>query len=101
MDFQRIRTDLLALVLLAVALFLGLSLVSYDPADAPSQTVYPGRAETANLCGPVGAIVAHHFRTAIGFGAYFVLLSLITTDLRLFSCREISGRIFRLTGVIL
>ena len=76
MDFQRIRTDLLALVLLAVVLFLGLSLVSYDPADAPSQTVYPGRAETANLCGPVGAIVAHHFRTAIGFGAYFVLLSL-------------------------
>jgi S-DNA-T family DNA segregation ATPase FtsK/SpoIIIE len=101
MDFQRIKTDLLALVLLAVALFLGLSLVSYDPADAPSQTVFPGHAETANLCGPVGAIVAHHFRTTFGIGAFFILLSIVTTDIRLFSCREISDRIFRLTGMIL
>lgn len=101
MDFQRIKTDLLALAFLALALFVGLSLVSYNPADPPSHTVFPGRVVVGNLCGPIGALVAHHIRSAFGFGAYFLLISLLVTDIRLFTYREISDRLIRVVGVML
>jgi len=90
MDLRRFRTDLLALALLAATVFVGLSLAGYDPADPPARNVYPPRAEAVNLAGPYGALVAHHLRTSLGLGAYFLLAAMILADLRLFS-RNISG----------
>ena len=43
MDLRRLRTDLLALCLLALCVFLTLCLWSYDPADPPAHLVFPAR----------------------------------------------------------
>src|SRR5262245_25051340 len=53
-----LKRDLVALLLAALAMFLGLSLATYDPADPPSRLTFPLRDETHNLCGPIGARVA-------------------------------------------
>ena len=42
-DYARLKTDLLALAILAVAVFVGLSLVSHDAADPPAMGMYPAR----------------------------------------------------------
>ena len=41
LDKQQLRRDLLALGLLALATFLGFALCTYNPADPPSNSVYP------------------------------------------------------------
>src|SRR5262245_39781726 len=84
-DRSRLKRDLLALGLLAATVFVALSLLSHDPADAPAATVYPARTETFNTCGPVGAWIAHLLRTTFGLGAWLVLLGMAVVDARLFS----------------
>lgn len=89
-DYARLRTDLLALAFLAMAVFVGLSLVSHDPADPPAQGVYPARAVPLNFGGPYGAAVSRGLVTSLGFGAYFLLAAIIVADIRLFA-RDTSG----------
>ena len=101
LDYGRLRTDLLALAVLAMAVFLGLSLVSYDPADAPAQIVYPNHVHPSNLCGIAGAVLAHHLIVAFGAGSYFLLLSLIVFDIRLFARDVYHDPITRLSGMVL
>ncbi len=101
LDYGRLRTDLLALAVLAMTVFLGLSLVSYDPADPPAQLVYPNHVQPTNLCGIAGALLAHHLIVAVGAGSYFLLLSLIVFDIRLFARDVYSDPITRLCGVVL
>lgn len=60
----------------AVWLFLFISLVSFNSADAPSHVVAVHNNPTANLCGPVGAVVAYWAYYVIGSGAWIILLSL-------------------------
>ena len=84
-NFRRLRRDMIALGLLALAVFLGLSLVSYNPADPPAQTVYPARAAALNIGGSIGAYIAHGMHSAFGFVAYFILFSIITFGIRLFT----------------
>ena len=69
------KRDLVALVLAALTAFLALALVTYDPADPPSQLVYPTRAETHNVCGRAGAVVADALLEGLGLGAYFLAIS--------------------------
>lgn len=97
-DYQRLKTDLLALGLLAVTLFTGLALFSYDVSDPPSTLVFPLRVETLNLCGPTGAILAHTLFTAFGLGAWFVLASVLLIDLGLFSRNPIRDPAVRSAG---
>ena len=54
-DAGRLKTDLLALAVLAAAVFLGLSLASFDPADPPAHAVFPTHPLPVNLCGEIGA----------------------------------------------
>ncbi|MBI2823981.1 MAG: DNA translocase FtsK 4TM domain-containing protein [Planctomycetia bacterium] len=75
-DHRKLKRDVLALVLAAVAVFLALALATYDPADPPSALVYPPATVTHNLCGSAGAIVARALLEAVGVGAYFLTLSL-------------------------
>ena len=95
---SRLKTDLLALGLLAVTVFSGLSLFSYDPADPPSSVVFPARDITLNTCGTVGAFVAHTLLSLFGMGAWFLLLSAIVIDISLFARREISDPTLRTFG---
>jgi S-DNA-T family DNA segregation ATPase FtsK/SpoIIIE len=84
-DRHRLKTDILAMGLLAATIFVALSLFSHDPADPPSTAVYPPRTTVMNTCGRVGAWVAHHLFTAFGAGAWSVLVAMAVVDVRLFS----------------
>ena len=100
-DINRFKTDLIALGLLAVTVFLGLSLFSYDPADPPAQLVYPVRDVAQNLCGSSGAHVAHLLRSGFGIGAWGILLALIVVDMRMFSRQQVAGVMVELFGLAL
>ena len=98
-DLRRIRDDLLALGLFAATIFVGLALFSYNPADPPGTTVFPPLTETKNLCGSAGAKLAHHLFTGLGYGAYFVIVCLISSDGRLFSRIGLDGLVTRTLGL--
>jgi S-DNA-T family DNA segregation ATPase FtsK/SpoIIIE len=98
LDYRRIREDLFALSLFGVIVFVGLSLCSYSPSDPPASTVYPPPDVIHNLCGPVGAKVAHALITATGVCAWLILLGLISVDAQLFSRAETKDRFSRWFG---
>ena len=98
---RNLPLDLLALGLLALVVFLAAALVGYDPADPPSNSVYPPNAKAANLCGPSGAWAAHGLFAAFGCGAYFVVLSLAVWDFLLLARKPIDQPWLRLVGWLL
>ena len=90
-DYERFRNDVLALGLLALVVFVGLSFLSYDPADPPSDLVFPSRQTPINICGSTGATIAFYGKQVLGTGAWMALAALIAWDIALFS-REIPKR---------
>jgi S-DNA-T family DNA segregation ATPase FtsK/SpoIIIE len=100
-DLQRIRNDLLALGLLALAVFAGLSFLSYDPADPPSMLVFPRRESPLNICGPFGAAFAFHLLHWLGASVWLLLACLISWDLRLFLREPSRGTLPTLAGTLL
>ncbi len=90
-DFRRLRDDVLALALLGAVAYLGLCLVSWDAADPPATQAYPVRAAAHNWGGNLGAYLAYGLRAITGLGAYFVWLSLLAFDIRMFTRREVFG----------
>jgi S-DNA-T family DNA segregation ATPase FtsK/SpoIIIE len=83
-DFQRLRNDLLALGCLALAVFLALSLGSYDPADPPGALVFPAHSTIRNFGGQPGALAANGLFSMLGETSWLLLALLILADLRLF-----------------
>jgi len=73
---RNVRLDLFALVLVALTVFLTLTLATYSPADPPANLVYPPPAVPANACGKIGALIAHLMLSSFGVGAYYVALSI-------------------------
>ncbi|MFM7059208.1 MAG: DNA translocase FtsK 4TM domain-containing protein [Planctomycetota bacterium] len=100
-DFDRLKTDLLALGLLALAVFAGLSFLSYDPADPPSTLVFPQREVPLNICGIAGATFAWHLLQWFGAGVWLLLACLISWDLRLFLREPSRGTVPTLAGTTL
>jgi len=100
-DYQRLRTDLLALAVLAGTVYLSLCLFSYDPADPPSTTVYPLRTEVHNIGGATGARLVHTLLQTFGAGAYCLPLMLAVWDLRLFSREGTEDTLLRMLGAVL
>lgn len=90
-DYERFRNDVLALGLLALVVFVGLSFLSYDPADPPSDLVFPARQTPINICGTTGATIAYYGKQILGAGVWMALAALIAWDISLFS-REIPRR---------
>ena len=80
LEQRDLKKDLLALGLLALAVFLAAALLSYDPGDPPSKLVYPERAEVLNVCGRSGAFVSRYLFSALGLGAYYLVFSLGVLD---------------------
>ncbi|MBW3538882.1 MAG: DNA translocase FtsK [Planctomycetes bacterium] len=101
LEYRRIISDLVALVLLAGIVFCGLSLATYSPADPPAAAVFPPPARVANSCGAVGAWTAHSLQSAFGGGAWIVVAWLISTDVRLFARSDTRGMLVRLFGGLL
>ena len=101
LEQRNLKLDLLALGLLALTIFLAAALLTYDPADPPSTLVYPQQAETLNVCGHWGAMVAQGMFTTFGLGAYYILVSLAVLDGLLLARREITQPWIRGVGWIL
>jgi S-DNA-T family DNA segregation ATPase FtsK/SpoIIIE len=76
LEDRSIKLDLFALALAAVAVFLALTLLTYNPADPPSTSVYPPVVRPTNACGKIGASTAHLLFEGLGLGAYYVALSI-------------------------
>ncbi len=98
LENRDLKKDLLALGLFALVVFLGASLLSYDPADPPSKLVYPERIEVLNVCGRSGAIAARFLLNAIGIGAYYFVVSLGIMDAFLLARRPVNQPITRFSG---
>ncbi len=99
-NFRRIRTDILAFSLLAVTLFVALSLFTYDPAHPPSQRFFPARTEVTNLCGSTGAQLAYYSHKMFGWGSYFLLFAMFAAVVRLFAREQMPDKVLRVTGWI-
>ncbi|ASV75933.1 Cell division protein FtsK [Thermogutta terrifontis] len=93
-----LRRDLLALVLLAITLFLGASLITFDPADPPSDLVFPSHTQVINVCGPLGATVAFHLLEWLGLGSWYLVLSLCLTSVTLLMRQPITRVNTRIVG---
>jgi S-DNA-T family DNA segregation ATPase FtsK/SpoIIIE len=92
------KLDVLALALLALAVFLGLALLTYNPADPPSTLVFPEHTKIANACGRSGALAAQTLLEVFGLGAYFLVLSLAVVDAWLLARRPITEPLLRAAG---
>ncbi|HTU26178.1 MAG TPA: DNA translocase FtsK [Pirellulales bacterium] len=98
LDERNLKLDVLALALIALNIFLGLALATYDPADPPGTLVYPAHAHALNACGRGGAWVAHTLFESFGWAAWFVLGSLVVFDLRLLARRRVGDPWLRAGG---
>ncbi len=111
---RSLKLDLIALGLLALIIFLGLALGTYDPADPvvglipPLDTLYqhdplvhPQNEEVHNACGPWGALAADMMLTSVGFGAFYLVASLAILDFQLLRRLEIDTPNLRAFGWVL
>jgi len=85
----------------AAALFLIVSLVTFDPQDAPNTNIYPPNAVAANFCGSVGAHVAYAVFWAIGDGAYCLVFFLLVSAVLWFAKLSFENTAFRIFGALL
>ena len=95
---RSLKIDLCALALLALAVFLGVSLWTYNATDPPSTTVWPASSVVHNACGRAGAFTAHYLFESLGVGAYYLTASLAVLTFLLLLHREIDQPILRTFG---
>ncbi len=111
---RNLRLDLLAIGLLASVVFLGLALLTYNPADpvpqliapfnavyTPDQLVYPQPAEATNFCGRWGALAADALLNSLGLGAYYFVVSIGVLDYLLLRRAKVDSLLMRTTGWVL
>ena len=98
LDRRSHKLDVVALGLLALALFLAVSLLTYNPADPPSSLVYPPHSKIANACGRSGAMAAQCLLQFFGLAAYFFVLSITVVDALLLARRQITEPLLRVFG---
>ncbi|MGD9721296.1 MAG: DNA translocase FtsK 4TM domain-containing protein [Pirellulales bacterium] len=95
LESRSLKLDLLALGLFALAIFLGIALFTYDPADSLDGLIYPVPGKSHNACGRSGALAADLLFQALGVGAYYLLVSISVLDAWLLARRAISDRFLR------
>ena len=96
---QASRARIIAAVVTAfVGAFLAVSVASFDPADPPSNAVWPPNDPVRNWCGGVGAHLAYYVLSAIGDAAYPLLLFLMTGALLWISHTTLEDKVFRIIG---
>ena len=114
LDNRDLRQDLIAIGLFGLVLFLGISLLTYDPADPvaepvaplnwlhqPDPLVYPQHTVPSNACGYWGAWAADLTFSTLGYSAYFALFSLAAVDWTLLRRRQLQSPWLRSTGFLL
>ena len=94
---DRVR-DLMALLLLATAVFVIASLATFDPADPPSARLFPPNVRATNACGFSGSAVASTLYEWLGLGAWFGVGLLALLDLMLLRRRDLPDLPLRTVG---
>ena len=89
------------LVALGLWLLVLASLVSYDPADAPSHTVGVPNADPANWIGPLGAAVAHEAFLVVGPGVWVLMLGVGAYFASTLAGRPFNQRLLRGLGLLI
>ena len=84
-----------------VGLFLAASILSFHPADPPSDALYPPNASLHNWCGSIGAYVAYFVLSGIGDGAYPLLLFIVAGAFMWLSELSLEDKVFRTIGATL
>jgi len=87
-----------AIVTFFVGLFLAASILSFHPADPPSDALYPPSASLHNWCGSVGAYIAYGVLSGIGDGAYPLLLFIVAGAFMWLSELSLEDKVFRTIG---
>ncbi len=113
-DSRQIHFDIEALLLSGLCLFLWLSLVSYDPADAVAQVpgplsrlvtfdpqVYPTNEQPTNYCGWIGATCAQLMIQSLGVGSILVAIGLSVLAIWMFRVQSNYVRASRQFGWVL
>jgi len=91
--------EILAIGLVALALLLGLCLVSYNPND-PSWNA-AGETAARNWVGVIGANVAAALFQSIGLAGYLLPLLALAAAWRRFRSRRINAPFLRLSGLVI
>jgi DNA segregation ATPase FtsK/SpoIIIE, S-DNA-T family len=81
--------------------FLGLSLLGYDPADPPGRGAEPPNQHPTNPCGPVGAAMAHILFTTLGWSCWLLIPALMVVNLLLVRRRPVPDRLGPSSGFLL
>jgi S-DNA-T family DNA segregation ATPase FtsK/SpoIIIE len=97
-EARSIKHDLIALALLALCVFFGMSLATYHRADSFDALVYPAPEKISNACGRSGAIAADALLQGFGVGAYYLIGSLALLDGWLLARRPVSQPRLRAIG---
>jgi len=99
---QTSRARIIATVVTAsVGAFLAVSVASFNPADPPSDAVWPPNDPVRNWCGGAGAQVAYAVLSAIGDAAYPLLLFVMTGAFLWISKSTLEDKAFRIVGAAL
>lgn len=94
------KQEIRGVILLAISVFLFLSLFTYDPLD-PSFNVSPDRIRVENLAGPVGAYAADILLAIFGLVAYLVPVALLVAAFFDFLRRRIEAVYTKTIGALL
>jgi len=108
---RNLRQDLTAIALLALVVFWGVALLTYNPADPiaeacgplarwyrPDVLEYPPSKVITNSCGRWGALSADVLYTTFGLGALYLVGSLAVLDTALLRRRQIDALFVRCVG---
>ncbi len=87
--------------LLLATIFVALSLLGYQPADAPGLASLPANDPPNNPCGPVGAALAHLMFMTVGWSSYLLLYTVFALDFLLFLRRPIPDKAMRASGLLM
>ncbi|MEZ6095471.1 MAG: DNA translocase FtsK 4TM domain-containing protein [Pirellulaceae bacterium] len=92
---EKFQLIFLSSLMLASVVFLIIALATYDSADnlasfpswmtsvyQPDQLIYPGNTSIHNACGKLGAWIADFLFHSLGFGAYYLVVGLVTLQFR-------------------
>ena len=90
-----------ALVALAVIVFLTLSLIDYNPDDSPGHALTPALSPPTNLCGPVGASLAHFLMVSCGRGSFALVYAAAAITFLLIRQRPINEPLPPAFGLLL
>ena len=98
MDRREIYRRGVGVALIALALILFMSFVSYDRSDYPRPIVYPVNTVPENICGTVGAYVGWLFWFLFGIGSILLVFATAVIGGLMLIAQPISDRLIRGLG---